>query len=198
MVITLLNLKLAINLHAAMNVKNKVRPSPFFVAMLATVLLAACTTPAPLPTVPAVDLDRYYGTWYEIARLPNRFQAMCVSDTRATYRPEGKKVSVVNACRTADGTLEQAAGVAKRVEGSNGAKLRVSFFRPFYGDYWVLELDPDYRWVLVGEPGRNYAWILAREPKLDEATLEKLLARATALGFDRQAFVRTPHTQSMH
>jgi apolipoprotein D and lipocalin family protein len=104
----------------------------------------------------------------------------------------------VNACRTAAGTLEQAAGVAKRVEGSNGAKLRVSFFRPFYGDYWVLELDPDYRWVLVGEPGRNYAWILAREPKLDEATLEKLLARATALGFDRQAFVRTPHTQSMH
>ncbi|HSJ82066.1 MAG TPA: lipocalin family protein [Thiobacillus sp.] len=191
--------KLAINLHAAMKVKNKVRPSPFFAAMLATALLAACTPPAaPLPTVPAVDLGRYYGTWYEIVRLPNRFQAMCVSDIRATYHPDGKDVRVVNECRTADGRIEQATGIAKRVEGSDGAKLRVSFFRPFYGDYWILELDPDYRWVLVGEPGRNYAWVLAKEPVLDEATLEKLLARATALGFERQAFVRTPHTQSLH
>ena len=105
---------------------------------------------------------------------------------------------VVNECRTADGRIEQATGVAKRVEGSDGAKLRVSFFRPFYGDYWILELDPDYRWVLVGEPGRNYAWILAREPALDEATVDKLLARAAALGFERQAFLRTPHTLSLH
>jgi apolipoprotein D and lipocalin family protein len=168
----------------------------YFPVMLAVALLAACTTPAPpLPTVRAVDLDRYYGNWYEIARLPNRFQSMCVSDTQAAYRPDGKHVSVVNQCRTAEGTMEQANGIAKLVAGSDGAKLRVSFFRPFYGDYWVLELDPDYRWVLVGEPGRNYAWVLAREPRLDEATLETLLARAAALGFDRQAFLRTPHTQ---
>lgn len=168
-------------------------------AMLAGAMLAACSTPAPLlPTVQAVDLGRYYGTWYEIARLPNRFQSMCVSDVRATYRPDGKAVSVVNQCRTADGTLEQADGIARLVEGSQGAKLRVSFFRPFYGDYWILELDPEYRWVLVGEPARNYAWVLAREPKLDEATLEALLARASALGFDRQAFLRTLHTQPVY
>jgi apolipoprotein D and lipocalin family protein len=123
---------------------------------------------------------------------------MCVADVRATYRPDGKAVSVVNQCRTADGTLEQADGIARLVEGSQGAKLRVSFFRPFYGDYWILELDPEYRWVLVGEPARNYAWVLAREPKLDEATLEALLARASALGFDRQAFLRTLHTQPEH
>lgn len=165
------------------------------VALLATVLLSACMPPtSPLPTVRAVDLSRYYGTWYEIALLPNRFQSMCVSDTRATYRPDGEKVSVVNQCRTADGAIEQAEGIAEVVEGSHGARLRVSFFRPFYGDYWILELDPDYRWVLVGEPGRNYAWILAREKTLDEATLQRLLSRAAALGFDRQAFVRTPHT----
>lgn len=84
------------------------------------------------------------------------------------------------------------------MEGSRGTKLQVSFFRPFYGDYWILELDPEYRWVLVGEPGRNYAWVLAREPKLDDATLEALLTRASALGFDRQAFLRTLHTQPMH
>jgi apolipoprotein D and lipocalin family protein len=81
------------------------------------------------------------------------------------------------------------------VEGSNGAKLRVSFFRPFYGDYWILALDPDYRWVLIGEPGRDYAWVLARQPEMDAATLETLLSRAADLGFDREAFVRTRHSQ---
>jgi len=160
-------------------------------------LLTACTTShPPLATVETVDLNRYYGTWYEIARLPNWFQKKCAADTQATYRPDGENVAVVNRCRTAEGEFEQADGIAKLVEGSQGAKLRVSFFRPFYGDYWVLALDPGYRWVLVGEPGRSYAWILAREPKLDEATLEALLAQAAALGFDRQAFLRTPHTST--
>ena len=163
----------------------------------AVALLTACITPhTPLPTVPAVDLDRYYGTWYEIARLPNRFEVQCVSDTQATYHPDGDTVRVVNQCRTADGTVEQADGIAKVVAGSQGAKLRVSFFRPFYGDYWILDLDPDYRWVLVGEPGRKYAWILAREPKLDAATLEALQARAATLGFDRQAFIMSPQTRA--
>lgn len=166
-----------------------------FLCLAAAVLLSACATRhPPLPTVDAVDLQRYYGTWYEIARLPNRFQSMCASDVQATYRPAGKDVSVVNRCRTQDGKTEQADGVAKVVADSHGAKLRVSFFRPFYGDYWILDLDPAYRWVLVGEPGRKYAWVLAREPQLDEATLQALLSRAAALGFDRQAFIRTPHT----
>lgn len=160
---------------------------------LAGLLLAGCgTRHPPLPTVTAVDLDRYAGTWYEIARLPNRFQSMCAADTRATYRLEGEGVSVLNQCRTADGKLEQANGIARVVAGSQGAKLRVSFFRPFYGDYWVLDLDPAYRWVLVGEPRRKYAWVLTREPRLDEATLDALLSRAAALGFDREAFIRTP------
>ncbi len=165
-------------------------------ALFAMALVAGCTTPAsPLPTVQSVDLGRYHGTWYEIARLPNRFQSMCVSDTQAAYRLDGGVVSVMNQCRTSEGTFEQADGIAKVVEGSRGAKLRVSFFRPFYGDYWILELDPDYRWVLIGEPGRQYAWVLARQPQLEEATLQRLLARASALGFDRQAFVRTSHTR---
>lgn len=172
------------------------KPARYVAALFAAALLSACATPhPPLPTVQNVYLNRYYGTWYEIAKLPNRFQSMCVSDTRALYRPDGKDVSVVNQCRTADGTIKQADGIAKQVEGSQGAKLRVSFFRPFYGDYWILELDPDYRWALVGEPGRNYAWILAREKSLDAVTLERLLARAAVLGFDRQAFVRTPQTR---
>lgn len=163
------------------------------IASGAAVVLAACTA-QPLPTVWAVDLGRYSGTWYEIARLPNRFQSMCASDTRATYRPDGNDVAVTNQCRTASGGIEQATGIAKVVAGSHGAKLRVSFFRPFYGDYWILDLDPRYRWVLVGELSRKYAWILAREPKLEESTLEALLTRAASLGFDRQGFIRTLHT----
>lgn len=164
-------------------------------AFAALALLVGCATPQPpLPTVQSVDLARYVGTWHEIARLPNRFQAMCASDIRAQYRIDGDRLTVLNSCRTADGKLEQAEGIARVVEGSQGAKLRVSFFRPFYGDYWVLDLDPDYRWVLVGEPSRRYAWVLARAPQLDAATLDSLLAKAAALGFARQDFLMTPHS----
>ncbi|MFP5407719.1 MAG: lipocalin family protein [Gammaproteobacteria bacterium] len=166
------------------------------IVLVASLILGACTTAhPPLPTVEAVNLDRYVGTWYEVARLPNWFQEKCVADTRATYRQENARITVLNECRTAAGTFDQAKGIAHAVEGSGNAKLRVSFFRPFYGDYWILALDPDYRWVLVGEPGRDYAWILARTPQLDAATLEALLAQAASLGFDRQAFQMTPHTQ---
>jgi apolipoprotein D and lipocalin family protein len=165
-----------------------------FVWMAAAGLAGCATTSAPLPTVAAVDLDRYVGTWYEIARLPNRFQSMCVSDTQATYRRDGDQVAVLNRCRGADGQFEQAEGIASAVVDSGNAKLRVSFFRPFYGDYWILDLDPDYRWVLIGEPRREYAWILARTPALDDATVDRLLARAAALGFDRQAFQRSKQT----
>ncbi len=171
------------------------KPLPCLACLGLALMMTACTSSRPpLPTVQSVDLDRYVGTWVEIAHLPNFFQSKCASDTQATYRADGKEVEVVNQCRKEDGTVEQITGVAKVVEGSQGAKLRVSFFRPIYGDYWILDLDPDYRWVLVGEPSRKYAWILARAPDLDAATHEALLARAAALGFDRQAFVSTPHT----
>lgn len=161
-----------------------------------TFLGAGCAGPhTPLPTVETVDLDRYAGRWYEIARLPNRFQARCVSDTRATYARKGERFSVLNECRTEADSLDSARGIARVVEGSGNGKLRVSFFRPFHGDYWILALDPDYRWVLVGEPARRYAWILARTTRLDPDILEALFTRAAALGFDRSAFLATPHTQ---
>ncbi|MFP5410980.1 MAG: lipocalin family protein [Gammaproteobacteria bacterium] len=162
----------------------------------AAFLGAGCAGPrTPLPTVETVDLDRYAGRWYEIAHLPNRFQAKCLSDTRATYTREGERITVLNECRTKDGSLDSARGIARVVEGSGNGKLRVSFFRPFYGNYWILARDPDYRWVLVGEPTRRYAWILARTSRLDPDIRETLFARAAALGFDRSAFRATPHTQ---
>jgi apolipoprotein D and lipocalin family protein len=164
------------------------------VCALAVLCVGGCRAPlqAPLPTVAQVDLSRYMGTWFEIAHLPNRFQADCVADTQARYRLKGDEVEVLNRCREANGAIKQARGVAEVVEGSGNAKLRVSFFRPFYGDYWVLALAEDYRWVLVGEPSREYAWVLSRSPVLEEATLEAALSKAGALGFDRGGFVRTP------
>lgn len=158
------------------------------------VLLAGCSSrpEPPLPTVAAVDIQRYMGEWHEIALLPNRFQSMCAADTRANYRLDGEVVRVRNQCREADGSQAMAEGVAKVVAGSGNAKLRVSFFRPFYGDYWILALDPDYRWVLVGEPGRRYGWVLSRTPTLDAAVLEQLLSRAEALGYRRADFVASP------
>lgn len=171
--------------------------------LLATALAAsACSLPrradpAPLPTVANVDMARYAGSWYEIASLPNRFQKQCVADTQANYRLDGERVEVLNSCRIADGRIDDVKGHATVVPGSGNAKLRVSFFWPFYGDYWVLALDPDYRHVLVGTPDRDYGWVLSRTPEMDEAALQRLLDRAATLGFDRDAFRRTPQTQPL-
>lgn len=147
---------------------------------------------APMPVVAKVDVARYLGTWHQVAWIPNRFQGDCASDTQATYTLDGKDLRVQNQCKDAAGKTTEAIGIAKIVEGSNNAKLRVSFFRPFYGNYWVLALDPDYKWVLVGEPKRAFGWVLARESKLDNTTLNQILDRAVALGYDRAAFKMSP------
>jgi apolipoprotein D and lipocalin family protein len=180
-------------------------------ALLGTLLLgAALLTPAApaaaqprLLTVPSVDLARYAGTWHEVARLPNRFQAQCVAEVTAHYTPrEDGTVAVVNRCRTTtedDGepAWEVAEGVARPVDPSN-AKLQVSFLpAPLrwlpvgWGDYWVLDLDPEYRWALVGEPGRAYLWVLSRSPVLQEDVLTSVLGRAREMGFPVDKVVRS-------
>ncbi|MDY0744804.1 lipocalin family protein [Paucibacter sp. R3-3] len=165
-------------------------------ALLASPLMAVAA-PAPMPTVPSVDLARYAGTWYEVAVIPNRFQKQCVADTQARYTPDNGSVKVENRCRKADGEVDSIQGKAKPVEGSQNAKLKVTFFWPFKGDYWVLDIDPEYRYVLVGEPARKYGWVLSRTPQLDEATLSKLLDRAAELGYDKTAFHRTAQTKPL-
>ena len=167
------------------------------VAVATVAALTACSTAndsnlAPMPVVDKVDVARYLGTWHQVAWIPNSFQGDCASDTKATYTLDGADLRVLNQCKDAKGKTTEANGIAKIVEGSNNAKLRVSFFRPFYGNYWVLALDPDYKWVLVGEPKRSFGWVLARENKLDEATLNKVLDRAVSLGYDRSAFKMSP------
>jgi apolipoprotein D and lipocalin family protein len=148
----------------------------------------------PLAVVSGVDLERYQGRWYEIASFPQRFQRGCVA-TRATYTLEDDgSVRVLNECR--EGSLE---GEWRRIEGrawlsdpaDSTAKLEVQFFWPFRGAYWVIELDPDYRWAVVGHPGRRYLWILSREPSLDEATYDQILERIAAKGYDLEPLRRT-------
>jgi len=147
---------------------------------------------APPPTVSQVDLARYMGDWFEIARMPNPFQKQCERTTaRYTLTGDGR-FSVLNACLTPAGKRKSAKGRAKVVDFATGSKLKVSFFWPFYGDYWILDLDADYRWALVGTPNRKYLWVLCRSERMDPAVLERLLAKARSLGYDLGSLIRSP------
>ncbi len=147
----------------------------------------------PLQTVGAVDLERYVGTWYEIASYPQRFQAGCTATT-ATYslRDDGE-VDVLNRCRkgTLDGKLSEARGRARVVDPETNAKLEVSFFPFIWGDYWIIELAPDYSYAVVGHPSRDYLWILSRTPTMDPSTYEGILSRLQAQGYALDRLVRT-------
>jgi apolipoprotein D and lipocalin family protein len=148
---------------------------------------------APLEVVPRVDWNRYQGKWFEIARFPNRFEKECVSDVTADYSLKpGTVVEVLNTCRKANGDLKKSVGVSKSLDKDpTTPRLRLSFLWPFYGDYWILELDSDNSWALVGEPDREYLWILSRKPTLDESIYRKLVASAKAKGFDASKLVPT-------
>lgn len=139
-----------------------------------------------LRTVSSVDLGRYTGTWYEIARFPNRFQRGCTATT-ATYtvRDDGQ-IDVVNRCRegTPDGPEKVARGRARVVDPSSNAKLEVSFFRPFWGSYWIVDLGADYEYAVVGHPGRYDLWILSRTPTLDPEVYASIVRRLQAQGYE--------------
>ena len=157
----------------------------------------------PVRTVPSVDLERYRGDWFEIARFPNRFQRQCVGDVRASYarRPDGR-IDVVNRCRTADGVTE-ARGVARVVDEQTFAKLKVrfapawlSFLPVVWGDYWIIGLASDYSWAVVGDPNRDYLWILARAPRLDDERFGAARKAAADNGFNVERLVRTPQAEA--
>ena len=152
----------------------------------------------PVVTVSHVDLERYAGSWFEIARIPNRFQKQCAGATTAEYtiREDGKIV-VINRCIKENGRMDEANGIAKVVDGTSNAKLKVSFvsflgWRPFWGDYWVIGLDDDYRWATIGTPDRKYGWILAREPVLDGDVMEQIFAILQRNGYQRDMFEMSP------
>ena len=156
----------------------------------------------PLRVVPSVDLRRYAGLWYEVARLPNRFEEKCAGDVTAEYTPRGEdRLKVVNRCRKRDGEMTEAAGEARLAdkEGPNSSlKVRfapglLSFLPMVWGDYQIIELAPDYSYAAVGAPDRKYLWILSRTPQLDEAAYQRLTEAARAQGFDVGRLIRTRH-----
>ena len=157
----------------------------------------------PLQVIPHLDVQRYLGRWYEIAKFPNRFQQQCVSDTSADYALlEDGSIRVLNQCRNAQGEWERAVGQARQIGGPQSSRLTVRFapawlsFLPFvWGDYWVIDLDESYQLVAVSEPKREYLWILSRSPDVDSAKYAALVARLASKGMDVQKL--TPGPQSL-
>jgi apolipoprotein D and lipocalin family protein len=148
-------------------------------------------------TVNSVDLKKYVGTWYEIAKIPNSFQKKCACSTTATYqiRDDGR-IDVINRCVGSDGTVNEAKGIARVVDTMTNSKLEVSFVRIlgiqlFWGDYWIIGLDVNYKYAIVGSPSRKYGWILSRSPILSQADQKKIFDTLQAQGYNPQSFIFT-------
>lgn len=154
-----------------------------------------------LPTVSSVDLKRYSGKWFEIARYPNKFQKNCAGNTTATYTVKTNgKLEVLNECLKKNGVTDSAKGEAKIIDKNTNAKLKVRFAPAFlsfvpavWGDYWIIDLDDNYKYVAVGDPKRKYLWILSRTPELDDATYQNILRRVERLGFSPGKLDKTHH-----
>ncbi|MEJ8801165.1 lipocalin family protein [Pontibacter sp. H249] len=160
----------------------------------AALVISSCSKNyTPLETVPAVDLNKYAGRWYEIAALPQRFEKGCHC-VYAEYTPNpAGYVEVYNYCRKngPNGKVKDIRGKAYPVEGSSNSRLKVQFFWPFKGDYWILELDPDYQHVLVGSPDRESLWVLSRTPTLDDAVYDLMVQQAKSKGFPVEQLEKT-------
>jgi apolipoprotein D and lipocalin family protein len=163
-------------------------------SFMAAAFFGGCAKPSapPLEVVPTVDLNRYAGTWYEIARYPHRFQKDCAA-SKATYRVQADgTVRVKNECRkgTLDGEPKSVEGKAWVVDPATNAKLKVRFFWPFSGDYWIIDLGTDYDYAAVGHPSRKYLWVLSRTPQMDDAVYAGILDRLRKQHYDTERLVR--------
>jgi len=162
----------------------------------------AVPTPGPLTPIASLDVPRYMGTWYEIAKYPNKFQKKCVAETRAQYQLQAKgAVQVTNRCKTEDGSFDEAIGEARQTGPSTSPKLQVRFAPAWlawlpmvWGNYWVIDLDPGYQLVAVSEPEREYLWVLSRTPAVSAEAYGALLARLKVQGFDLDRLERTRQT----
>jgi apolipoprotein D and lipocalin family protein len=157
--------------------------------------------PGPLVPIASLDVPRYMGTWYEIAKYPNWFQKKCVADTRAEYRLGATgTVQVINRCRKDNGEMDEATGEARQIGIATSPKLQVRFapawltFLPFvWGDYWVIDLDEQYQLVAVSEPKREYLWVLSRTSVVSAQAYDTLLERLKMQGFEMGRLERTRH-----
>lgn len=156
----------------------------------------------PLPTVEKVELDKYLGKWYEVARKPLSFQKKCDRDVTAMYTlNENGNIVVDNRCVQKDGTSTGSLGEAYVQNAPYNTKLKVSFLPEAIrwlpvgrGDYWVLKIDEGYQTVLVGEPKRKYMWILSRTPQADKAVVNEYLEYAKSVGYDLSDVIHTKQT----
>lgn len=170
-----------------------------FFSLIMIVTIAACDSssyPVGNTAVPepmrAVEVERYLGTWYEQARYENRFEIGCKNVTAEYSLRDDGKLRVANTCVHQErGTSKTATGIAKIVHDSENTKLKVSFFRPFYGDYWILDRASDYSWSIVGEPSGKFLWILTREKNVSDAMMKNLTNRAAKMGYDISLLTRT-------
>ena len=155
-------------------------------------LFTACSSKnPPLQTVQKVDINRYLGTWYEIARYEHFFEKDCKNVSANYSMLDEQTIKVVNRCTNMlTNEKKEAIGRAYATDDTN-SKLKVSFFRPFYGDYWVMILDENYDYVVVGTPSREYLWILYRKPILDEKIKNEILQKLPTLGFDASKLIWT-------
>ena len=161
---------------------------------------AAMVSAEPPPVIPvdSVDLERYAGKWYEIARYPNRFERKCACDVTAEYSllPDGK-IQVINRCRKADSSYAEAKGIARRQDkGGPNSKLEVRFAPSWlgwlgavWGKYWIIDLAPDYSYAVVSEPSRKYLWILSRTPQMDPTVRSSIDDKLEAMGFDTDKLI---------
>ena len=164
------------------------------ISLLSLLGLTACGTDYPyLKTVDKVDLDRYIGKWYEIAAFPQSFQKGCNCSTAEYFKTEDDYIRVVNTCRknSPDGEVKTAEGKAFIVDGTNNSKLKVQFFWPFKGDYWIIDLAEDYSYAVVGHPNREYLWILSRSPEMTKELYDSIVARIKSNGFDVNKLIMT-------
>jgi apolipoprotein D and lipocalin family protein len=168
--------------------------STLFMLLGLTTLWANAVTANPPQTVESVDVSRYSGKWYEIAKIPNRFQSHCVRNTSAEYTlMADNTIQVINRCEVQSGEMDQATGVARIVDSTTNAKLEVSFvnflgLQLFWGDYWILYLDDDYQSVLVGTPDRKYGWVLARTKTLNPNQWQAIEQSMQSQGYERDRF----------
>ncbi|WP_417325088.1 lipocalin family protein [Halarcobacter sp.] len=163
-----------------------------FLVTLVLFLFTACSYKDPnIKSVQTVDLDRYIGSWYEIARYEHKFEKDCKNVTATYSIKENDKIEVINRCtKMTNGEKTEAIGEAYSIDNTN-AKLKVSFFWPFYGDYWIIMLDKNYSYAVISEPSKKYLWILSREKKLDEKIKEKILKRLESLDYDLSKLIWT-------
>jgi apolipoprotein D and lipocalin family protein len=151
---------------------------------------------ADLPTVDYVDLDRFLGRWYEIARYPNDFEQGCAGVTADYSLRSDGQIRVVNTCRTPKGRVtDRIEGTARVDDRTTNAKLKVSFFWPFSGPYWIIDLDPDYRHAVIGEPSRRFFWILSRTPAMDSETLDAILDKMPGWFYDPDRLYYVPQVE---